>query len=183
MVSWGDYCLTTDWTTWMFPLASVSRPALGPTQPLVQRVPEAFLGGKVRPGCDADLSPHLVPRVVNEEELYLLYPMRIHRRCGTALHLLCTWIKWTLIYYDLRHGQRERVRATLCLLICSCLRCSCSRSLVSFRAINKTKKPSGGEICITLASRKGDNWVTAGRNSPAMNHLTSGAHDSGIWLP
>jgi hypothetical protein len=37
----------------IFPLASVSRPALGPTKPPV---------GKARPGRDADHSPHLVPR-------------------------------------------------------------------------------------------------------------------------
>jgi hypothetical protein len=43
----------------IFPLASVSRPALGPTQPPVQLVP--FPGGKARPGLDADHSPHLVP--------------------------------------------------------------------------------------------------------------------------
>jgi hypothetical protein len=37
------------------PLASVSRPSLGPTG-------GPFPGGKVRPGRDADHSPHLVPR-------------------------------------------------------------------------------------------------------------------------
>jgi hypothetical protein len=47
----------------IFPVASVSRPALGPTQPPVQWVSGVLsLGVKARPGRDADHSPHLVPR-------------------------------------------------------------------------------------------------------------------------
>jgi hypothetical protein len=46
----------------IFPVASVSRPALGPIQPPVQWVPGILSRGKERPGRDADHSPHLVPR-------------------------------------------------------------------------------------------------------------------------
>jgi hypothetical protein len=45
----------------IFPLASVSRPALGPTQPPV-RVP----GVKARPGRDADHSPPSSSKIRNE---------------------------------------------------------------------------------------------------------------------
>jgi hypothetical protein len=46
----------------IFPLASVFREDLGPTQPPVQWVSGGpFPGGKARPERDADHSPHLVP--------------------------------------------------------------------------------------------------------------------------
>jgi hypothetical protein len=49
------------------PLSSVSRPALGPTQPPVQWVPGVLsLGVKARPGRDADHSPPSSAEVVNE---------------------------------------------------------------------------------------------------------------------
>jgi hypothetical protein len=67
-------CLATDWTTGrsssipggderIFPLASVSRPTLGPTQPCVQWVPEV-LSPVVKRGRGVTLisHPHLVPR-------------------------------------------------------------------------------------------------------------------------
>jgi len=51
----------------MFPLASVSRPALGPTQPPVQWVPGVLSPGvKARPGRDADHSPPSSAEVENE---------------------------------------------------------------------------------------------------------------------
>jgi hypothetical protein len=47
----------------IFPLSSVPRPALGPTQPPVQWVTGVLSPGvKARPGRDADHSLHLVPR-------------------------------------------------------------------------------------------------------------------------
>jgi hypothetical protein len=48
---------------WIFPLASVSRPALGSTQPPVQWVPEVLsLGVKHSRGVTLTTRPHLVPR-------------------------------------------------------------------------------------------------------------------------
>jgi hypothetical protein len=52
-----------------FPVASVSRPALGPTQPPVQWVQwggDPFPGGKTRPGRDADHSSPSSAEVNNE---------------------------------------------------------------------------------------------------------------------
>jgi hypothetical protein len=51
----------------IFPLASVSRPALGPTQPPVLCVPGVLSPGvKARPGRDADHSPPSSAEVKNE---------------------------------------------------------------------------------------------------------------------
>jgi hypothetical protein len=51
----------------------LSRPALGPTQPLVQWVP-CFHVGKERPGRDADLSPPSSAVGHERVELYLYFP-------------------------------------------------------------------------------------------------------------
>jgi hypothetical protein len=51
----------------IFPLTSVSRPALGPTQPPVQWVPGVLSPGvKARPESDADHSPPSSAEVENE---------------------------------------------------------------------------------------------------------------------
>jgi hypothetical protein len=51
----------------IFPLSSVSRPALGPTLPPVQWVPGVLSPGvKARPGRDADNSPPSSAEVENE---------------------------------------------------------------------------------------------------------------------
>jgi hypothetical protein len=51
----------------IFPLTSVSRPTLRPTQPPVQWVPGVLSPGvKARPGRDADHSPPFSAEVVNE---------------------------------------------------------------------------------------------------------------------
>jgi hypothetical protein len=69
-------------------ISSVSRPALGPTQPPVQWVsvvlsPEV----KARPGRDADHSPLSSAEVVNEYELYLLSPQAPPWRVAGLLYI------------------------------------------------------------------------------------------------
>jgi hypothetical protein len=69
-------CLTTDWTTWRsrlnsqqrrkeFPLASVSRPALTPSQPPVQWVPRVLSSG-VKHGRGVTLTTHPIYCRVHE---------------------------------------------------------------------------------------------------------------------
>jgi hypothetical protein len=59
----------------IFPLASVSRPALGPTQPSVQWVPGVVSpGSKTRPVSEADYSPPSSAEVVSGSYIYPLPP-------------------------------------------------------------------------------------------------------------
>jgi hypothetical protein len=59
----------------IFPLASVSRPALRPTQPPVQWVPGGYFPlGKARLGCDAKHPPPSSAEVKNEYGIYVLLP-------------------------------------------------------------------------------------------------------------
>jgi hypothetical protein len=65
----------------IFPLASVSRPALGTTQTPLQWVP-----GVLSPGHDSDHSPHLVS-MLRMSRSYTSHPKR-HMACSsTALAL------------------------------------------------------------------------------------------------
>jgi hypothetical protein len=70
----GDLCSIPGRGERIFPVASVSRPALGPTQPPVQGAPGSFPGAKTRRGRDADHSPPSSAEVENEWELCLLSP-------------------------------------------------------------------------------------------------------------
>jgi hypothetical protein len=96
----------------IFPLASVSRPALGSTQPPVQWVPGVLSrGGKARPGRDVDHSPHLVPR--SRMSRSYTSPPSVFMACSeTALYLfndaLSSWdsrieyimIDWIMAYKE-----------------------------------------------------------------------------------
>jgi hypothetical protein len=59
---------------WGRDISHLSRPALGPTQPPVQRVP-GLSRGKERPERDADPSPLLVPLVMKEYSYTSTPPM------------------------------------------------------------------------------------------------------------
>jgi hypothetical protein len=63
----------------IFPVASVSRPALGPTQPPVQWVPGVLSPG-VYPGRGVTLTthPHLVPRSIMSRSYISSPPKRLH---------------------------------------------------------------------------------------------------------
>jgi hypothetical protein len=70
----------------------LSRPGLRPTLPPIQWVPVVpFRGGKVRPGRDADHSPHLVPR------------SRISRSYTSSSHIACMVVLGQLYVYSEGH--------------------------------------------------------------------------------
>jgi hypothetical protein len=77
----------------MFPLASVFRSALRPTQPHIQWVPGTFPVGKARQGRDADHSLPSSAEVKNEQELaspsWCL--QSIAGQLNFALRLLFSW--------------------------------------------------------------------------------------------
>jgi hypothetical protein len=57
---------------------AVSRTALGPTQPLIQWVPEALSLGVKRPGREADHSPPSSAKVKNAWSYTSTPPIRLH---------------------------------------------------------------------------------------------------------
>jgi hypothetical protein len=82
-----------------FPLTSVSRPALGSTQPPIYWVPGFLSGNKPRPWCDADHSPPSSAEVKNEYELYLLSSLAAAWHSGTTLLFNNMW--WRLQIMEL----------------------------------------------------------------------------------
>jgi hypothetical protein len=62
----------------IFPVASVSSPALRPTQPPIQRCRRFFPGGKARPGRETGRLPHLVPRSRMSRSYISSSPWQLH---------------------------------------------------------------------------------------------------------
>jgi hypothetical protein len=80
----------------IFPLASVSRPALGPTQPPVQWLPGVLSPGVKRgPGVMLTTHPHLVPRSLMSRYYTSSPPKRLHGVYRDCFTLLCfAWLKY-----------------------------------------------------------------------------------------
>jgi hypothetical protein len=79
----------------IFLFTTVSRPALGPTQPPIQRVPGALSIGVKRPGHEGDHSPPFSAEVKECVELYLHPNMPSWRGAqlkDKTLRFLTTWV-------------------------------------------------------------------------------------------
>jgi len=74
----GSSGITPQYSIGIFLFTTVSRPALGPTQPPVQRVPWVLSVGVKLPGREADQSPPSSAEVKECVELYLHSSTRLH---------------------------------------------------------------------------------------------------------
>jgi hypothetical protein len=148
-------CLATDWTTGrsrfdprqgqrIFPLASVSRPALGPTQPPVQWVPGVLSPGvKCCRGVTLTTHSHLVPKSWMSRSYTSSLPSASMTCSGTALlyftMVVRSWTRsevglriiWFVMQLELYNGDVDCVSVTE--LKARVLRC-CGFDLVSVSA-------------------------------------------------
>jgi hypothetical protein len=92
-----------------FLFTTASRPALGPTQPPIQRVPGALSLGVLRPGCEADHSPPASAGVKEWWELYLHSPNTPSWRDAHLKHrdnfTILLYIYWHSGLPQMRHVQ------------------------------------------------------------------------------
>jgi hypothetical protein len=81
-----------------FLFSTSSRPALGCTQPPIQRVRGAHSSGVKRPEREADNSPPASAEVKENVDLYIHSPIRLH---GVVLNYFTTGTVLPLPYYFL----------------------------------------------------------------------------------
>jgi hypothetical protein len=86
----------------IFHFTALSRPALGPTQPPIQWVPEALSLGVKRPGSEADYSPPSSAEVRNARSCYTSTP---------PIHLSFVW----LIQRAFLYWQSSQITHVECL--------------------------------------------------------------------